>query len=103
MRLLYFVCLLVGLLSLLLCWSTLLLSPASYVAQADSLKGVLREGKPDTSKVNMLLRLSNTTGARPGTAHGTVTQALVMARQAHTLSQELAYSLWKGGSPISGR
>jgi two-component sensor histidine kinase len=65
------------------------------VAQADSLKGVLREGKPDTSKVNMLLRLSNYYGRKTWNAAHNRDSALAMARQAHTLSQELQYTYGK--------
>jgi two-component sensor histidine kinase len=65
------------------------------VLQADSLKGLLREGKPDTSKVNMLLRLSNYYVRKTWNATHNRDSALAMARQAHTLSQELAYARGK--------
>jgi two-component sensor histidine kinase len=65
------------------------------VAQADSLKGLLGEGQPDTSQVNILLSLSNYYGRKTWNARQNRDSALALARQAHALSQKLHYA--RGG------
>jgi two-component sensor histidine kinase len=62
------------------------------VAQADSLKSLLREGKRDTSQVNILLRLSNYYGRKTWNAAQNRDSALAMARQANALSRQLHYA-----------
>jgi hypothetical protein len=75
---------------------TALISPAqgqpATVVQADSLRELLREGRPDTSRVNILLRLSNYYGRKTWNAAQNRDSALAMARQAGELSQQLKYS-----------
>ncbi len=61
------------------------------VAQADSLKRLLGKGKPDTGRVNILLRLSNYYGRKTWNAQQNRDSALAMARQAHALSQQMHY------------
>jgi two-component sensor histidine kinase len=62
------------------------------VVQADSLRGLLREGRPDTTRVQALLKLSEYYQRRTLDAGQNRDTALVMARQAGELSQQLRYS-----------
>jgi two-component sensor histidine kinase len=62
------------------------------VAQADSLAKLLREGKADTNRVNILLRLSTYYGRKSWNAAQNRDTALTLARQAHALSQQLEYA-----------
>ncbi len=61
------------------------------VARADSLKGLLREGKPDTSRVQALFKLSDHYLRRTLDAEQNRDSALVLARRAGELSKQLSY------------
>jgi two-component sensor histidine kinase len=87
----YFASLLLKFLLLILLAASIQAQPTT-VAQADSLRGLLRQGKADTNRVQLLLKLSEYYQRRTLNAAQNRDTALVLTKQAGELSQQLKYS-----------